>query len=331
MIIPDLAIVIPAYKATYLFEALQSLQKQTSQLFTVYIGDDNSPEDLKIICDQFKGHISLDYHHFATNMGGTNLVQHWMRCVALKQNEKWIWLFSDDDIAEEYCVEKFYQALEKTAACYDVYRFNTMVIDEKGTRISEAQPSPEIENPMNLACEILLWNRGNSMPDHIFSAAKYAELNGFVDFAFAQGSDWASSINYSYPKGLFTIGGPKVKWRMSSSNVSAVHTNKRTAMMMGHLQFLEWILQRFSTGDQSSFGIQLSRIRSAALHNLEAVFRRHYRGVPFADFLKVVKRTSEVFNISQLAAFRICAEINYRVYRPKFRAAVKRLIIPAKA
>lgn len=44
-----LAIVMPAYKARFLRQALESIAQQTDKRFTVYVGDDASPDDIKEI------------------------------------------------------------------------------------------------------------------------------------------------------------------------------------------------------------------------------------------------------------------------------------------
>ena len=203
-----LAIVIPAYKAEYLDKTLLSLCAQTARNFTVYVGDDNSPHGLKPVCDKYSGSLSLHYHRFAENTGGKDLVKQWERCVSLKREEEWIWLFSDDDIAEERCVETFFEALQHTKAYYDVYRFNTITIDQSGDLIAESERSPEWENAMGLAYNILLSRRGNTMPDQIFRAAAYRQWGGFVNFYFAQAADWATTINFAYRKGLYHGPGP---------------------------------------------------------------------------------------------------------------------------
>lgn len=126
----DLAIVIPAYKEAYFHQALQSLANQTSKNFTVYIGDDASPFDLKSIADHFSQDLNISYTKFEKNTGARNLVNQWKRCIALSKNEKWLWLFSDDDIADPSCVENFYKILDQNQDRFDVYRFNTCVIDK---------------------------------------------------------------------------------------------------------------------------------------------------------------------------------------------------------
>ena len=95
----DLAIVIPAYKILYLSETLDSLANQTNKNFNVYVGDDCSPDDIASVCKKYEKLISLEYYRFNTNLGKTKLVKQWERCVSRMGEEKWLWLFSDDDIA----------------------------------------------------------------------------------------------------------------------------------------------------------------------------------------------------------------------------------------
>lgn len=87
-----LAIVIPAYKACFFREVLDSLAKQSRRDFTVYIGDDASPDDLESIVSDYKDQLDIFYFRFEQNWGGRDLVAHWERCIELS-DEPLIWLF----------------------------------------------------------------------------------------------------------------------------------------------------------------------------------------------------------------------------------------------
>jgi len=54
----NLAIVIPAYKSTFLAAALDSIAAQTCKDFTLYIGDDCSPNNLGEIVDRYMDKIN---------------------------------------------------------------------------------------------------------------------------------------------------------------------------------------------------------------------------------------------------------------------------------
>ena len=125
----SLAIVIPAYKSTFLRETLESIANQTDKGFTLYIGDDCSPYDLKSIVNEFQNRINIVYHRFEENLGGENLVAHWERCIALTNGEPYIWLFSDDDTMDPRCVESF-NSLPNHVKENSLVHFDIKMIDD---------------------------------------------------------------------------------------------------------------------------------------------------------------------------------------------------------
>ena len=139
-----LAIIIPAYKTTFLSAALDSIAAQTCKDFTLYIGDDCSPEPLGSIVEQYRNKIELVYRRFDTNLGGKDLVAQWERCIAMSQDEAYIWLFSDDDVMEPNCVEELFYQIEKTGGAYDVYHFNVDIINERGALKKLKQDYPAV-------------------------------------------------------------------------------------------------------------------------------------------------------------------------------------------
>lgn len=86
-----LAIIIPAYKPDFLESALSSVAAQTCHDFTVYVCDDASPYDIRSIVNGFASSIDIQYTRFEDNLGGTDLVGQWNRCLASAQDEEWTW------------------------------------------------------------------------------------------------------------------------------------------------------------------------------------------------------------------------------------------------
>ena len=82
-----LAIIIPAYKATFLPAALDSIAAQTCKDFTLYVGDDCSPEPIGSVVEQYRDNIELVYQRFDANVGGKDLVAQWERCIAMSREE----------------------------------------------------------------------------------------------------------------------------------------------------------------------------------------------------------------------------------------------------
>lgn len=325
-----LAIVIPAYKAKYLEKALHSISLQTNKDFTVYIGDDNSKEGLENICSLFTGKLNFKYHRFESNLGGIDLVAQWNRCCELINDEEWVWLFSDDDLVEATCVEVFHETLRKTEAYYDVYRFDTITIDQHDNILGVSPENPEIEDHINLTYHLLKWERGNSMPDHIFRVSRLKEIGGFINFPFAQASDFASSIKFANSKGLYTMRGPKVRWRFSGDNISSQASKLKEKAIFGHLDFIEWLdkeLHILELEKQKDPSNKLSK--QLLIDNLTYVIKNHYKGIPTSKFFEVAKRVSEIFKWNYLHALYFCLKAN-RIASGK-RSLIFRIISKIKS
>ncbi|MCB1070950.1 MAG: glycosyltransferase family 2 protein [Verrucomicrobia bacterium] len=215
----DLAVIIPAYKARFFRDALECLATQTWQRFRVYVGDDAGEPALREICDTYRNRVDLVYHRFEQNLGGVDLVGHWNRCVALSAGEPWLWLFSDDDLCDPGAVEAFYRTIE-AAPGYDVYRWDTTVRDEQGSVLRESPPAPSRETGCEFALSRLMLERRSFVVDYVFSRRAYDREGGFVSFPHAWFADDASWLAFSRATGICGIPGPRIHWRLSTSNVS---------------------------------------------------------------------------------------------------------------
>lgn len=302
----DLAIVIPCYKSRYLYESLTSLSCQTVKNFNLYIGDDNSPENLYSIIKPFEQKLKIKYHKYESNIGPKNLTDHWNRCLQLINDEKWVWLFSDDDIADPECVERFYEEINKDNGWFDAYRFNTKMIDKNGDIIVEGYLSPEIEDTYEMAALLLQGKRSNSIVDHIYKVSEIKKKGGFIYTSYAQGADWATSIFYSYPKGLRTINGANVSWRLSDVNITGtVHkVDELNDRIKGHLQFLEWVICFFTKHFQNE---KVSEIKKYCEINFEMILEKHYKKLPLETFPYILRFYDLTSNSSISSFFKTIA------------------------
>lgn len=218
-----LAIVIPAYKASYFRQVLDSINNQTCKDFTLYIGDDCSPYNLEKIIEDYKSSISIVYKRFDENIGGKNLVDHWNRCINMIRNEDYIWLFSDDDKMEKNCVADFYQALTNIGE-KDLFHFNVQVINEEDSIIEpiayKKKPFTSFMTQTEYIKGRLNFQLNSFVVEYIFKRKRFEEVERFQKFDLAWGTDDATWIKMAEKDGIHTIETSKVFWRLSSENIS---------------------------------------------------------------------------------------------------------------
>jgi glycosyltransferase involved in cell wall biosynthesis len=250
-----LAIIIPAYRARFLERTLASLAAQTDRRFHVYVGDDASPELVEPLVRKFQEQLPLTYHRFAENLGGQSLTQHWARCIALSA-EPWIWLFSDDDVLEPECVAAFYRTVEATDSAFDVYRFDTVFIDENDCPQRLSPPHPEQESWQEFAYHLLSFQRKVTAQEVIFSRAAYERSGGWFELPLAWGSDHASQIIWAGTKGLRRIPGPRVHWRWSGQNISSTREHKlKMIKTRACMKYVTWLLERVEQMPDAHFAL----------------------------------------------------------------------------
>lgn len=220
----QLAIVIPAYKSQYFEETLESIAKQTDKRFTLYIGDDSSPYDLKSIVDKFTDKIDIRYHRFPNNMGGKNLVGQWERCIDLTEGEPWIWLFSDDDRMSCDAVESVLEGI-KNSSDHDLLHLNIEVIDKTGKPIREITYPAHISNEEFLIGS-LTGELKSFVVEFIFSRKNFYQNGRFQKFDLAWGSDGITWLKLSKSNGITTVDKAKILWRFSGDNITSQQNRK---------------------------------------------------------------------------------------------------------
>lgn len=238
----QLAIVIPAYKSEYLELTLESLSAQTDKRFNVYIGDDCSPCNLNHIVDKYASKIAITYVRFDTNMGGTDLVSQWMRCVKLIRNESWIWLFSDDDVMGDTCVKSFYECVSDDC---DLFYFDTSIINEYGVVIAE-----HFRCDYETASDFLQNRYSRSVDsyvvEYIFRRSTFERAGGFCQFDLAWGADDGTWLTLSEKRGMRKLKNGRVYWRKSRQNISPDDSPKiAERKILAAMNYDSWIQQRF--------------------------------------------------------------------------------------
>ena len=216
-----LAIIIPFYKKKYFHRTLESLKNQSNRNFSVYIGDDNSPENITGFLTEFSGFFDFKYHKFDKNLGGNNLVAQWDRCIALSEKEEFLMILGDDDVLGENVVEEFYRFIENAKyGDINVIRFASQLIDEVDTKISDVYENPKVEKAADSFMRVIKGEGRSSLSEHIFSRKSY-EKHTFKSFPVAFGSDNVAWLEFPEMGNIYSINHAKVFVRISSEHLSS--------------------------------------------------------------------------------------------------------------
>jgi len=296
-----LAIIIPAYKITFLEKALASIANQTCKNFTLYVGDDASPDDLFSIVKKYMNDINIIYHRFEENIGSKDLVAQWERCIALSKTEEWLWLFSDDDEMDPLCVEKFYEQIKQHENnTYDVYHFNVKIIDENSNILSVPKKYPKIIKSFDFYKAKMFGKIESFVVENIFPRNIYNKTGGFQNFDLAWGSDIAAWIKFGQHKGIFTIDNAWIKWRKSAENITP---DKSKTMMSRKIKainsYYSWSFSSFRNKKYSlmyiNFRTYISRMRhyykyvpDKEIWNSVDVFIKNYKLKPLLKYLLIL-------------------------------------------
>jgi glycosyltransferase involved in cell wall biosynthesis len=239
-----LVIVIPYYKRQFFRQTLECFACQTCKDFRLFVGDDASPESPAHILETFSSRLPITYHRFATNLGYKSLAGHWNRCIAMT-DEPWVWLFSDDDLAEPECVEFFLDELRCQPNTADLYRFEKGIIDDTGAERISRIPVPAVESSQEVILARFRDGRSITIPEHVFSRTAFNRIGGFIDFQLAWYSDDASWAAMGRETGIKTIRGPRVFWRTGDFNISG-QTSDVSTRTEALVCYLQWLTSHFA-------------------------------------------------------------------------------------
>jgi glycosyltransferase involved in cell wall biosynthesis len=280
---PELAIILPAWKVDFLEKSLQSIENQISKNFTLYIFDDEGPEELAEIVRPFLQKNPLwKYHRFEKNLGGINLAAHWNRCIRLT-SEKWVWLFSDDDEMDSGCVESFYSAL-RNYPDHAVYRFSLNIIGENNQDMPVKSRDDAVLTGSEFGSFRFLRSMDSSAVEFIFSRKSYSECHGFPEFPAAWCADDAAWILFSGTTGIRLMQNASVSWRFSKKSISGSGGKWTEKKLEAAVMFITWFNARYTKlAENTSF-----RAEQVIWLRLQMVHEGHLPGL--LDVIRIINR-----------------------------------------
>lgn len=239
-----LAIIIPYYKIDFFEETLKSVTDQTNQNFTLYIGNDASPNNpLPLIEKYFK---ESEYHYFdyKDNIGSENLALQWERILENVQ-EEWVQILGDDDCISTDFVEEFYKILPDVKKNkISLIKCGQQWVDENNNLLE----SHVYDFDKVSAAEIFIKKYNNeirsSLSENIYQT-QIIKKHKFVKLPLAWGTDDLSLLDFSENGYIQYIPKPLVSVRISTESISGSDRYEKLKKSAIH-QLQEKIICKFS-------------------------------------------------------------------------------------
>ena len=230
-------IALPAYKATFLSAAIDSILNQTFVDFELIIVNDASPEDIDSIVSKYNDN-RITYFKNPENIGSISLIKQWNYCLSLAQGKYFV-LASDDDIYGPNFLKSLLSLSDKYPKV-NVFHSRVGIIDSNGAILDYTICCAEWESSLTFIWHKICKFRNQYIPEFMFNREQLELNGGFIDFPSAWGSDHATTFMLSQQTGVVCCNEANFMWRSSGLNISSsgnFSDNKLKALF----KYIQWL------------------------------------------------------------------------------------------
>lgn len=280
---------LPAYKAKFFKEALESIKKQTYKDFEVLISNDCSPEPLKDIYDEVCGNDTrFLYRCNEQNMGRKSLVAHWNLLVDMC-NTDYLIMASDDDMYDTHFLEE----IDKLTTKYpksDLIRSRVREIDVEGNIVRKDAIYEEYVSHLEFIQQYEYLNHIECVANHVFRTKALKDMGGFVDFPLAWSSDTATTFTIAQ-NGVVNTKDILFCFRISGMNISTDETKnimrKKFEAILMYDRYITELLNSIKR-NSSYENILYDTVTDYHKKHVAVAAGYYSRSLSFRDFLKFI-------------------------------------------
>ncbi|WP_313259584.1 glycosyltransferase family A protein [Sphingobacterium sp.] len=261
----ELAIVIPYFKIDYFEECIKSLSNQSNKRFSVYIGNDLSPDDPLPLIEKYLSSDQYFYFNYSDNLGGKNLAFQWMR-ILTEVKEPWFQILGDDDSISSNFVEEFYKNLAFIDSCCHVLKFNTVLdfVGDKEVRFYNGFRTGYYDT-YNLILRKIAGGLNSSLSEHVFRRERFNDV-GFEIYPLAWHTDDFLILSMSGFNKIYFISDSSVIVRVFRNSTSGSEKNhvEKSAATKKYLKDFAQLLIHSNRGvqDKRDFLIAIRKYKS---------------------------------------------------------------------
>ncbi len=214
--LPKISILIPAFKIKYLRKCLDSISQQSYENWEIIIVDDNSPEDIKSIVQNYDND-RIRYYRNEHNFGAIDVVDNWNKCLEYATGDYCICI-GDDDMLPQDALKEYARYIGKYPSV-NVFHARTILIDQNDQPISVTNSRAEYESVYSL-----IRHRMNDefqfVGDFCYNVTKLREIGGYVKFPLAWGSDDVTAYAMAEKNGIVNLLEPSFFYRVNTLSIT---------------------------------------------------------------------------------------------------------------
>ena len=270
-------IAIPAFKAKYLRETIQSVLSQNIDNYEIVIVNDASPENIDSIVGEFTD-VRIKYYKNSSNCGAVDVVDNWNKCL-LYASGNYIICMGDDDVLLPNCLYDYKELIMKYPGL-GIYHTWTQLIDENSNFVNITASRIEYESAYSL-----LWHRWENrsqqfIGDFLFDVELLRKNGGFYKLPLAWASDDISAVIAARHKGIANTHRIGFCYRKNSFTISK--TGNVDIKMKSIQEEEEWY-EKFLIIEPTDL---VDKMFWQCIKKMKPLFFEKKRGLTIADDLK---------------------------------------------
>lgn len=212
------SVAIPAYKAEFLAQAIQSVVNQSYTNLEIIIVNDKSPEDIDGVVSQFSDE-RIKYFVNEKNLGSKNPALNWNRCLSYAKGEFFA-LLCDDDVYEPNFIQCMLDLADKYPAT-NVFRSRANFIDVNGNEINKYASAPEWESWEDYLWHVCRNYRSQTISEWMYRKSVLDNASGYALLPLAWYADYLSIFRFAQDGGIASSSSILVHFRLSGENISS--------------------------------------------------------------------------------------------------------------
>ena len=236
------SVLIPAYKAKFLKECIDSVLEQTYENFELIILNDASPENIDAIVRSYSDP-RIRYYKNQMNVGSVDVVDNWNFCLNTSRGEYAICMGDDDKLLPN-CLSEYERLIKKFPDIGLLHGW-TEIINDDSEILELTTHRCEFESAVSLA-----WHRWHAyalqfIGDFCFNTKYLKKEGGFYKLPLAWGSDDISAIIAAMKNGVANTQEIVFQYRRNQLTISSNGSvEQKLYAINGEERWYDWFLNQ---------------------------------------------------------------------------------------